>query len=91
MQRIRINPEQVRQTASQFRQASQESAAIIARLQGQIQALSTEWEGLSKERFYLEFEQWQRAMGQFVDLLDGIGLQMASIAERFELVDGAGI
>lgn len=91
MQRIRIQPEQVRQTAGQFRTASQESGAIINRLQGQIGALSQEWEGVTKERFYQEFEQWQRAMAQFVELLDGIGLQLHSIAERFESVDRAGV
>jgi WXG100 family type VII secretion target len=86
---IRIQPEQVRATAASFRTASQESGAIISRLQGQIQALSTEWEGISKERFYNEFEQWQRAMTQFVTLLDEIGQQMNAIAERFEAVDEA--
>jgi len=49
--------------------------------------LAAEWEGVSKERFYQDYEQWRTNMRQFVDLLDSIGKQLHATAERFRVTD----
>ena len=87
MARIRITPDQVRQVGSQFKQASQQSNEMVGRLQSTMSGMEGEWEGLTKERFYQEFQQWRTSMNQFVELLNGIGQQLDSIAARFEAAD----
>ncbi len=90
MPRIKIAPEQVRQSASQFKQASQQSQEIVNRLQNSINSLAPEWEGMSKERFFQQFEQWKGSMTQFVQLLNQIGTEMDAIAARLATADGQG-
>ena len=87
MARIKITPDQVRQVGSQFKQASQQSQDMVNRLQNTINGMEPEWEGLTKERFYQEFQQWRTSMTQFVELLNNIGQQLDAIAARFEAAD----
>lgn len=87
MARIKITPEQVRGVSNEFNQASGQSQEMVTRLTSSIQTLSTDWEGMTKERFYNEFTQWQNSMKQFVTLLQGISKQLEQIAGRFETVD----
>jgi len=87
MARIKITPDQVRQVGSQFKQASQQSQEMVGRLQNTMSGMEGEWEGLTKERFYQEFQQWRTSMNQFVELLNGIGQQLDAIAARFEAAD----
>ena len=87
MPRIKITPDQVRQVGSQFKQASQQSQEMVSRLQNTMNGMEPEWEGLTKQRFYQEFQQWRTSMNQFVELLNGIGQQLDAIATRFEQAD----
>jgi WXG100 family type VII secretion target len=80
MTRIHITPEQVRQASSQFKQASTQSWEMIARLQNTMSSLQPDWEGMTQQRFYQEFSQWQTSMRQFAELLDNIGLQLDAVA-----------
>ena len=89
MARIKITPDQVRQVGGQFKQASQQSQEMVSRLQNTMNGMEPEWEGLTKERFYQEYEQWRSSMNQFVELLNGIGQQLDAIAARFEAADQA--
>lgn len=89
MARIRITPDQVRGVAQQFKSASGESQGMVQKLQSAINSLESEWEGMTKQRFYQEFQQWQQTMSQFVELLNGIGQQLDAIAARFEAADQA--
>ena len=87
MARIKITPDQVRQVGNQFKQASQQSRDMVSNLQNTMNSMEPEWEGLTKERFYQEFQQWRTSMNQFVELLNGIGQQLDAIAARFEAAD----
>jgi len=87
MARIKITPDQVRQVGNQFKQASQQSNEMVSRLQNTMNSMEPEWGGLTKERFYQEFQQWRTSMNQFVELLNGIGQQLDAIAARFEAAD----
>lgn len=87
MARIKITPDQVRQVGNQFKQASQQSQEMVGQLQSTMSGMEGEWEGLAKERFYQEFQQWRTSMNQFVELLNGIGQQLDAIATRFEAAD----
>lgn len=87
MARIRITPEQVRNVAQQFHSASQESQGIVDRLNGAMGQIEPEWEGITKQRFWGEYEQWRGSMNQFTRLLDSIGGQLDAIASRFAAAD----
>jgi WXG100 family type VII secretion target len=87
MVRIRVTPEQVRQVGGQFKQASSESQAMVNKLQQAMNQLEPEWEGLSRQRFYAEYQNWRNSMNQFVQLLDGVGRQLDDVARKFESVD----
>lgn len=87
MTRIKITPEQVRQVSAEFRQAGAQSQEMVNRLQATMTQMAPEWEGLTSQRFYADFQQWQTAMRQFVELLGGISQQLEVIAHRFEEAD----
>jgi WXG100 family type VII secretion target len=50
-------------------------------------SVESQWEGVSKQRFYQDYQQWQNQMSQFVDLLRQISQQLQATAERFRQVD----
>ncbi|NQS92533.1 MAG: WXG100 family type VII secretion target [Chloroflexi bacterium] len=84
---IRISPDEVHQVAIKFEQAGSQSQEIVSTLQSTMSNLQPQWEGLTKERFYQEFEQWRSDMNRFVDLLGQIGQELHGIAERFAAAD----
>ncbi|MBM4431433.1 MAG: WXG100 family type VII secretion target [Chloroflexi bacterium] len=87
MARIKVSPEQVRQVAGQFKQASGQSQEMVNRLSQTVNSLQPDWEGMTKERFYGDFQQWSTSMRQFVELLNNIGTQLDAIAARFAAAD----
>ena len=87
MARILVTPEQVHEVGSQFQNASQESDQMVNRLQSTMSGLDPDWEGMTQERFYSDYEQWRTQMVGFVDLLNQIGEQLHNIAVRFEQAD----
>ncbi len=87
MVRIKITPEHVRQVGNQFKQASQQSQELVNRLESAVNSMQGEWEGMTKERFYNEFQQWRTTMRQFVELLNSIGQELDTIANRFQGAD----
>lgn len=87
---IRISPEQVRQVASQFRNAGEQSRQMVAQLSGSVKGVESEWAGMAKNQFFLEYQQWEGSMQQYVQLLEQIGEELEQIARRFEEADQAG-
>jgi len=87
---IRISPEQVRQVAAQFAQSASQSEEMINRLANAINAMQPEWEGMTSQRFYGDFQQWRGQMQQFTELLRGINQQLNQIADRFAAADQQG-
>lgn len=85
--RIKITPDQVRSTAQMFHNASSQSEDLVNKLSTQIRAMEPEWEGLTKEQFYQQFQQWQAKMKEFVVLLENINKDLGVIANRFEAAD----
>jgi WXG100 family type VII secretion target len=84
---IRINPDQVRGVASQFRQKSQESASMCQQLQTAVKGMEGEWQGMSAQRFYSDYTQWNQQMLKYVDLLNGIASELDKIATTLETTD----
>ena len=87
MARIRVTPEQVRQVATQFSQAASQSEDMVGRLTNAVNGMQPEWEGMTSQRFYGDFQQWSAQMRQFIELLKGINTQLNQIADRFAAAD----
>ena len=87
MARIKITPEQVRQVASQFAQAGNQSQEMVSRLTNAVNSMQPEWEGMTSQRFYSDFQQWSSQMSRFVELLNSINHQLNQIADRFAAAD----
>jgi len=87
MARIKVTPEQVRQTASQFAQSASQSQEMVSRLTNAINSMQPEWEGMVSQRFYSDFQQWSTQMKQFTELLNSINTQLNQIADRFAAAD----
>ena len=87
MARILVTPEEVHNVANQFSQASQESQDMINRLESTMSNLEPQWEGMTKQRFYQEYQNWRNQMRSFVDLLNQISQELHAIADRFAAAD----
>jgi len=87
MGRIKISPEQVRSVAGQFRSKSQESGAMVQQLSSAVKGLEADWEGMSAQRFYGDFQQWQQQMNKYVELLAGISGELERVANTIEQTD----
>ena len=87
MARILVTPEEVHNVANQFSQASQESQDMIGRLESTMSNLEPQWEGMTKQRFYQEYQNWRNQMRNFVDLLNQISQELHAIADRFAAAD----
>jgi WXG100 family type VII secretion target len=87
MARILVTPEQVHDVANQFNNASQESEQMVQRLEGTMNNLSPNWDGMTAQRFYGDYENWRNNMRQFVQLLAQVSQELHSIADRFAAAD----
>ena len=87
MARIKVTPEQVRNVATQFGQASQQTQQMISNLSKSVNGMQSEWEGMTSQKFYQEYQQWNQQMSKFIELLNGINKQLNDIATRFAQVD----
>jgi len=87
MARIRVTPEQVREVAKQFKTAGQQSDGIVRDLERATTSLQSEWEGMTQQKFYSEYDQWRKQMNHFTQLLTDIARQLDEIAIRFERAD----
>jgi len=85
MARIRINPEQVRAVAREFRRESEACQAILNRIHSQVHGI--QWEGMSKIKFLGEYEQWQARMRQYINSLNAIAAQLERVAVQFARAD----
>jgi len=82
--RIRISPSQMKSVSKQFHIASEQSDRMVKDLDRQMEAMKAEWEGMTRQTFVTQFEQWKKSMMNFTVLLNGIGVQLNGIAEKFE-------
>lgn len=85
--RILISPEQVEAVANQFKQGGEQSQQLVASLSQAIQGMEGQWEGLTKQRFFQEFQEAGRQMQSFVQILNSISHELGAIAQKFRSID----
>jgi WXG100 family type VII secretion target len=86
-QRILVTPEQLEGVASQFKQSSEQSQQMIARLQQNVNNLQGQWDGMTKQRFFQDFQNAQKQMNLYVQTLESINAELRQIATRFRQAD----
>lgn len=91
--RILVTPEQLEQVSAQFAQSGQLSSDIVERLQRSIHEMEGQWEGMTRERFYGDYQQARATMTKFVEGLHRISTELNQISGKFrtadQLVNGA--
>ncbi|MCE5170436.1 WXG100 family type VII secretion target [Paenibacillus profundus] len=85
--RILVTPEQIDQVANQFRQSGDQSQQIVSTLTQSIQGMEGQWEGMTKQRFFQEFQEASKQMQSFVQTLNTISEELKAIAQKFRTVD----
>lgn len=85
--RILVTPEQLEQVSSQFAQSGQLSSEIVQRLQQSIHELEGQWQGVTRERFYGEYQQARTNMLKFVECLQSISTELKQISAKFRTTD----
>ena len=89
MAQIQIDPDHVEQVAKQFQAKRQESEQIIQHLRSQINSLEGQWEGMTKQRFFNDFQEAEQNMKNFTLLLENISTALKQIATKFRQTDEA--
>lgn len=84
---MRLEPEELRDRAKEFRDCSEDMEQIVSHMQVMITNLGEEWEGKSYEGFLKQFEELKPQLDKTVLLGRDIGEQLDSIATNFEDVD----
>lgn len=79
-EKISIPVSQLRHVGSEFKAASHQSQEVLNRLRQTVNALEPQWEGLTKQRFYDQFRQWETTMRQFSQLLETVGANFERVA-----------
>lgn len=91
--RILVTPEQLEQVSAQFAQSGQLSGDMVQRLQRSIHEMEGQWEGMTRERFYGDYQHARTTMLKFVECLQTISTELKQISVKFrstdEMVNGA--
>lgn len=85
--RILVTPEQLQQVSSQFAQSGQLSSDMVQQLQRSIHELESQWQGMTRERFYGEYQQARSTMLKFVECLQSISTELNQISVKFRTTD----
>jgi WXG100 family type VII secretion target len=89
MSRILINPDEVEAVAKEFQAKREQSQQIINSLSSRIHGLEGQWDGMTKQRFFHDFQEAKKNMDNFVQLLDNISQALTQIATKFRQTDQA--
>lgn len=89
MSRILINPDEVEGVAKDFKSKREQSQQIITALNQRINSLEGQWDGMTKQRFFQDFQEAKKNMENFTQLLDNISQALSQIATKFRQTDQA--
>ncbi len=84
---IRITPEEMEQVAAKFKSNADQVDQVINNLNSTMEGLLANWEGVTKNSFYSEFQDQKRYMSEFVALLNRINDDLKVIAGNFRQAD----
>lgn len=85
--RILVTPEELDQIGQQFKNAAEQGRQQNNQLSNAIHSLEGRWDGMTKKRFWEEFQQSQKHMQAYAQLLESIDQELRTIATRFRQAD----
>ncbi|MBA4543287.1 MULTISPECIES: WXG100 family type VII secretion target [Thermoactinomyces] len=89
MARILINPDEIDAVAKDFQAKREQSQQLIQQLDSRINGLEGHWDGMTKQKFFQDFQEAKKNMQNFVQLLDNISQALTQIATKFRQTDQA--
>ncbi|WP_339189649.1 WXG100 family type VII secretion target [Paenibacillus sp. FSL R5-0490] len=87
MTTIKVTPEQLISVSKQFTTAQNQVFQMNNILKQHLFEIERQWDGSTKERFYVDFIVAQRVMDDFVSLSLSIAKELEGHAEKFRLAD----
>jgi WXG100 family type VII secretion target len=88
MPRIVMPHEEVRQAGAKFGEQAQVTLTAVSALRNALGSL--DWEGLTQQSFFQRYEQAQKLMNEYTELLNTINKDLVVIADRFRDADQSG-
>lgn len=84
---IRVTPEMLQATSTQFNQGAASIDATLKQLNGQVNSLGNDWAGTGQVRFAAAFAQWQSAQVNLHQALETIAMLTSRAASSYTLQD----
>lgn len=85
--RILVTPEHLEQVSAQFAQSGASGREMVDRLQRSIHEMEGQWQGMTRERFYGDYQQARSTMLQYVESLQKISTELKQISVKFRTAD----
>lgn len=87
--RITITPEELRNSSTNFATKASEIREILQYLRTEVNRLESTWDGAAQDQFFMTYEEMEKNMAQFPEVVDGIGQQLSAVAQTLEETDQA--
>ena len=87
--RITITPEELTTLGGEFQNSASEIGDILTKLETNLNALESSWEGATKLSFFEEFAQRKPGMQEFQNIVNVFGDQLKTIAQELQTTDEA--
>ena len=87
MAQLRVTPEQLRARANEYRNQSQAMEEITQKLDNLINALESEWEGVSAQRYHEQYMDLRPSFVSMTELIADLASQLDKKAADYEAVD----
>ncbi|MEF2969296.1 WXG100 family type VII secretion target [Paenibacillus sp. M1] len=87
MARILITPEEIDNVANLFNTSAQQSEEMKNKLNSTIQSMQGQWEGMTQQKFFNQYEQDKKNMEVYITMLRDVAKELNTIATRFRTAD----
>ncbi|NMO96712.1 pre-toxin TG domain-containing protein [Paenibacillus lemnae] len=89
MSRILVPPEVLLQVAEQFERGALHLEGMNKALNHSLSQMSGEWDGMTRERFYGDFQRAVREMNQTLEHMHQVHVELKRAAIKFKILDGS--
>lgn len=85
--RITITPEELRTASSNFQTKAGEVREILDYLRSEVNRLESTWDGAAQDQFFVAYEEMNKTLASFPEVIEGIGTQLTAVADTLETTD----
>ncbi|MCX7572110.1 WXG100 family type VII secretion target [Tumebacillus sp. DT12] len=84
---IKVTPQDLRETAQQLQNGSQQINSTLATLKGRVDALQSIWQGQAHTQYNEYYQQWNQAAIKLNEALNNLSQLTTTAANQFEEAD----